>query len=411
MKASKPIETSDTLMQLHTLADTDVQHKTVLLRADLNVPMTHGKIEDDTRIARLVPTIEALIAKQAKVVVMSHFGRPKGEFNLDMSLAPLVDVLSEKLGGREVLFSVDCIGHNAEETIARLEPGGVALLENVRFHPGETSNDPAFAKALASLGDVFINDTFSCSHRSHASIIGIAQYLPSCAGLLLQQEIEQLEKYLLAPEAPLAAVVGGSKVSTKLELLDTLIHKVQHLSIGGAMANTFLLAQGIKIGTSRHEKDLVKTAKAILAEAEKSGCFIHLPKDVVVASQLAAQEPCDVVSIDAVPKDKMILDIGPETVSHWGTILSEAKTLIWNGPLGAFEFRPFDVGTCSLARYAGKLTHEGHLTSVAGGGDIVAALGNSGISHSFSYLSTAGGAFLEWLEGHELPGISVLRIT
>ena len=394
---------------LRTLNDLNVTHKTVLVRVDLNVPMKHGKVEDATRITRLVPTLKALINRQAKVVILSHFGRPDGEFVRDMSLAPLTNPLSEALDDMPIKFALDCLGETTKEAVTALQPGEVILLENVRFHKGEEKNDPEFAKELASLGDCFVNDTLSCSHRAHASIVGIAQYLPSAAGLLLEDEIKNLERVLEHPEPPLVAIVGGSKVSTKLELLDNLIQKVQLLVIGGAMANTFLKASGFNIGKSLYEEALVPTAKDILQQAKSSDCEIFLPRDAVVAKEFKAQAPCEILPVSQIPDDGMILDIGPDSIMELSYKLGGAKSLVWNGPLGAFEMQPFDVGTVSLARRVASLTKQGKLISVAGGGDVVAALKLGGMVDEFTYISTAGGAFLEWMEGKELPGLTALR--
>lgn len=397
------------MVSLRTLNDLDVTRKVVLVRVDLNVPMKHGKVEDATRITRLVPTLKELIKRQAKVVVMSHFGRPNGEFVRDMSLAPLTNPLSEALGDMPIKFALDCIGDATKAAIDAVQPGEVLLLENVRFHAGEEANDPAFAKALASLGECYVNDTLSCSHRAHASIVGIASHLPSAAGLLLQEEMENLERVLERPEPPLAAIVGGSKVSTKLDLLNNLIKKVQLLVIGGAMANTFLKAAGYSIGNSLYEEALVPTAHNILQKAHAVGCEIFLPRDVVVATEFRPQAPCRIVPVQNIPANGMVLDIGPDTIAELNHKLTEIRSLVWNGPLGAFEMQPFDVGTISLARRVASLTHQKRLVSVAGGGDIVAALKIGGLIGEFTYISTAGGAFLEWLEGKELPGLMVLR--
>lgn len=395
--------------RLRTLNQSDVAGKTVLVRVDLNVPMTHGKVDDTTRITRLVPTIEYLIEQQAKVVVLSHFGRPKGKFVLEMSLAPLADNLSEALGGREVKFAVDSIGSEAVQAVEALQPGEILLLENVRFHAGEEKNDPVYTQALAELGEFYVNDTFSCSHRAHASIVGLAEHLPSCAGYLLQDEIENLERILHNPAHPVMAIVGGSKVSTKLELLYALVEKVESLVIGGAMANTFLKAKGFQVGKSLYEHELVTGAIEIMTKAAQSGCEILLPQDVVVADSLKEKAECRVLDVASVPEDAMILDIGPATVVMLSQKLKEVKTLVWNGPMGAFEHKPFDIGTASLARSVAARTLSGELISIAGGGDIVSALGGAGLTESFTYISTAGGAFLEWLEGKDLPGISCLR--
>lgn len=396
-------------MPLRTLRDLDVAHKTVLLRVDLNVPIRHGKVEDASRIIRLIPTFEALLKRHAKIVVMSHFGRPNGVFDRELSLAPITNALSEALGGKPIQFALDCIGESAKNAVGKLQPGDILLLENLRFHKGEETNDPEFVEALAELGDCYINDTFSCSHRTHASIVGLAKRLPSAAGLLLQEEIENVERVLENPSRPLAAIVGGGKVSTKLEVLQNLINKVDILAIGGAMANTFLKAAGYNIGKSLYEEELVEIAKTILAKAQYSSCRIILPKDVVVTKKFAERAPCTILPVSQVPDDGMILDIGPDSVQEFSNQLDTVKSLVWNGPLGAFELSPFDIGTTSIARKVSALTQQGKITSVAGGGDVVAALTQAGLIDSFTYISTAGGAFLEWLEGKELPGIAVLQ--
>ena len=395
---------------LRRIEEYNVEGKTVLVRVDLNVPMQHGKVEDSTRITRLAPTLNYLIERKAKVVVLSHFDRPKGKYVREMSLAPLADYLSEALGGKYVQFGVDCIGHPAKEAVSNLKNGDIILMENLRFHEGEEKNNLVFTKALASLGDLYINDAFSCSHRAHASIIGLPTLLPSAAGCLLQDEIGNLEKHLTAPALPMAAIVGGSKVSTKLELLHSLITRVSLLVIGGAMANTFLSSMGLSIGRSLYEPELVAEAASIMKKAAKAGCEISLPQDVIVAESISEKVPCEVRSVNDIPESQMILDIGPKTVATLTNRLETVRTLVWNGPLGAFEHRPFDVGTSSIARQVAALTLSGKLTSVAGGGDIVSALGGAGLSHGFSYISTAGGAFLEWLEGKDLPGVAVLRV-
>jgi phosphoglycerate kinase len=393
-----------------TLDDVDVSSKIVLVRMDLNVPMVAGKVTDKTRIIRLLPTLKELIAKKARIVIMSHLGRPKGKFDPALSLAPLVDELAAALGGKvPVKFGVDSIGSSAREACGALKGGEILLIENLRFHAEEEANDPAFAKALASLGELYINDAFSCAHRAHASTEGIAHHLPSVAGRLMQEELETLEGLFFGSNKPLVAVVGGAKVSSKLALLENLCAKVNTLIIGGAMANTFLLAQGYNVGKSLVENDLVETAKRILANAQKSGCNIELPVDVVVAKEFKAQSATDIVSVKDIPKDGLILDVGPRTMAHFGACLEASKTLLWNGPLGAFETSPFDVGTVSLARHVALLTHEKKLKSVAGGGDTVSALSHAGLASAFSYLSTAGGAFLEWVEGKPLPGVMALQ--
>lgn len=400
------------MSNIKTLADFKgkLAGKVVLCRVDLNVPMIAGRIEDATRIKKIIPTIQELVKQKARVVVLSHFGRPDGQFVRDMSLAPLVDALSVALDGKEVKFSLDCIGEKAREAVKLLKDGDVLLLENLRFHAGEEANNPKFVEELASLGDIYINDTFSCSHRKHASIVGIAKKMPSAVGLLMQDEIENLEKIMTMPQHPMAAIVGGSKVSTKLKLLNTLVKKVDLLVIGGAMANTFLKAEGYKIGKSMHEANLVETAQEIMEKAKKHGCEIYLPSDVIVADKIESMGVCKVLPVGKIPDNLMVLDVGPESINKLGEKLKGFKSLVWNGPLGAFEFRPFDVATISLARTVASLTSNGDLVSVAGGGDIVAALNISGLTDSFTYISTAGGAFLDWLQGESLPGIEVLKM-
>ncbi|MBL0318837.1 MAG: phosphoglycerate kinase [Alphaproteobacteria bacterium] len=394
---------------LRTVDQLDVRGKRVLCRVDLNVPMKNSRIEDLTRVKKLIPTLEYLIHKKAKVIVLSHFGRPDGEFVRDCSLAPLADALSASLGGKTVNFAVDCIGPATEEAVAKLKDGEVLLLENLRFHKGETANSPAFVEKLARLGDLYVDDAFSCSHRKHASIVGLAKALPSAAGLLLQEEIENLEKILQKDSKPILAIVGGSKVSTKLELLENLMDKVDAIMVGGAMANTFLLAKGIKVEKSLVEKDLLATAQIILEKAKTKHCRFILPEDVIVAKELVHKATCRVVSAEKIPAGTMILDIGPKTVATISDVIAASKFVVWNGPLGAFEIQPFDVGTSAVARIVAQRTAEKQLVSVAGGGDIVSALSLAGLKDEFSYISTAGGAFLEWLEGKELPGVAVLR--
>ncbi|MCC7260088.1 MAG: phosphoglycerate kinase [Alphaproteobacteria bacterium] len=392
-----------------SLDDVDVAGKTVLVRVDLNVPMQQGRISDRERITRIVPTLEVLIKRRARVVVMSHFGRPEGHVVLGMSLAPLVDALSEALGGKDVRFGVDCVGPAAQSAVAALKPGEVLLLENLRFHAEEKANDPIFGKALASLGDIYVNDAFSCSHRAHASIVGIAKHLPAVAGRLMQEELEALGTILDQPKKPIAAIIGGAKVSTNLALLSALVERMDMMVVGGGMANTFLYAQGHSVGASLCEPSLKKTALEILKKAEKHGCEILLPEDVVAARTLAASAPCEVMPVGKLPKDMMILDIGPRTAMHISGKLESCATVVWNGPLGAFEFSPFDTGTISLARMVASLTYQGKMKSIAGGGDTVSSLKHAGLAQSFTYMSTAGGAFLEWLEGKTLPGIASLE--
>jgi phosphoglycerate kinase len=390
------------------LEDIDINGKTVLVRTDLNVPMQGGRVTDNTRIMRLLPTLNYLIKKRCRVVLLSHFDRPGGKFVPSMSLAPLVDAVSAALDGKEVAFGVDCIGPAARDAVAKLKPGGVVLLENLRFHAEEEKGDAHFARELASLGDIFVNDAFSCSHRAHASITGIAAYMPVVAGRLMAEELGVLSSIFTSAEKPLGAVIGGSKVSSKLELLENLTKTMDVLIIGGAMANTFLYAQGHPVGKSLHEKSMKVTALKILRNAEKNECRILLPVDVVVASSLEAQAHCTITDVDAIPEDGIAVDVGPDTIQLFGQALAECKTVIWNGPLGAFETSPFDASTVNLARIIAKHTGKKNLRSIAGGGDTVAALTHASLAHSFSYLSTAGGAFLEWLEGKTLPGVAAL---
>ncbi|MFQ5346935.1 MAG: phosphoglycerate kinase [Rhodothalassiaceae bacterium] len=392
--------------RLRRIADLgEIAGKTVLVRLDLNVPMQDGRISDDTRIRAHVPTIRALRERGAKLALLSHFGRPKGKRVPEMSLRPLLPAL-ETAFGEPVGLGADCIGEVARQAIAGAD--GLVLLENVRFHPGEEANDPAFARELAALGAAYVNDAFSAAHRAHASTEGVAHLLPAAAGEAMAREIDALERALGDPERPLTAIVGGAKISTKLAVLGHLAARVDHLIIGGGMANTFLLAQGHPIGTSLAEHDLVETAKEILARAAGAGCTVHLPGDVVVARALAPRVATRVVTVDAVRDAEMILDIGPKSIAALIAVLEGTRTLIWNGPLGAFEVPPFDRATVMLAEEAARLTRQGRLLSVAGGGDTVAALNAAGVVHDFSHVSTAGGAFLEWMEGKALPGVAVL---
>ena len=381
----------------------------VLVRGDLNVPMLGGVVTEATRIERLAPTILELADRGCKVAVMSHFDRPKGRFVPEMSLKPLVEPLKAALGGRNVVFIDDCIGDAAEAAIAALPEGGIALLENLRFHAGEEANDDVFINALALLGDAFVNDAFSAAHRAHASTEGIARVLPSAAGRSMQAELDALEVALGDPDRPVVAVVGGAKVSTKLDVLSNLVAKVDRLVIGGAMANTFLYALGTDVGASLCENDMADTARAVMASADEAGCEVVLPSDVVISEKFEAGAPHETVPIAAVRADTMILDVGEGTAQALADSLKDCKTVLWNGPLGAFEIRPFDRGTNIVAQAAAKLTAEGNLRSVAGGGDTVAALAATNALNDFSYVSTAGGAFLEWLEGKELPGVAALE--
>ena len=396
------------MQRFQTLDDLTVAGKRVLVRADLNVPMQDGKVTDATRIERLAPTIEELRKKGARVVVLSHFGRPKGKPDPTMSLQPLVGPLSKTLGGAKIAFGSDCVGKAAEDAVKGLRDGDVALLENLRFHGEEEKNDAGFARKLAALGDVYVNDAFSAAHRAHASTEAIARLLPSAAGRLMQAELEALSKALERPARPLAAVVGGAKVSTKLDLIGNLISKVDVLVIGGGMANTFLFAGGVDVGKSLCERDMADTARRISADAAAAGKRIVLPVDAVVAPALTAGASAKTVPIGRVPSDQMILDIGPQSISETVQTVGACKTVVWNGPMGAFEHPPFDKGTTALAQAVAKLTKDGKLLSVAGGGDTVAALAHAGVEEKFSYVSTAGGAFLEWLEGKELPGVAAL---
>jgi phosphoglycerate kinase len=382
----------------------DVRGKRALVRVDLNVPMQDGRVSDETRLTATLPTVTELADKGAIVLLLAHFGRPKGENRPDMSLA-LVTKPYEHVLGRPVQF----IGEYDEAAVATLAPGDVAILENLRFDPGEEANDPAFARRLAALGDLYVNDAFSAAHRAHASTEGLAHLLPAYAGRAMEAELKALEAALGNPERPVAAVVGGAKVSTKLDVLKHLVAKVDHLIIGGGMANTFLAARGVAIGKSLAERELTGTADEIFAAAERAGCTVHLPYDVVVAKEFAANpaslRTCNVHEVGA---DEMILDIGPAAVEALADVLKTCRTLVWNGPLGAFETPPFDAATVALARTAAALTETGSLVSVAGGGDTVAALNQAGVASDFTFVSTAGGAFLEWMEGKDLPGVKAL---
>ena len=390
-----------------TLDQIDARDRTVLVRLDLNVPMKDGRVTDVTRIERIVPTVRELRDQGARVVVLAHLGRPKGRRESSMSLGPVAPALGDALGSR-VGFAEDCIGEPAEKAVRALGSGEVVLLENLRFHAGEEKNDPAFADALAALGDVYVNDAFSCSHRAHASVVGLAERLPAYAGRLMQADLEALHKALEHPERPVAAIVGGSKISTKLDLLGNLIEKADVLVLGGGMANTFLLAGGTGIGRSLVEADMVDTAREIMAKAKEQGTEILLPGDARTAAEFKDGAPAGEVQIDAVPEDVMILDVGPTSERAIIDRLASCRTVVWNGPLGAFEIKPFDTGTNVVAREVARLTREAGLLSVAGGGDTLAALRGAGVLDEISYVSTAGGAFLEWLEGKELPGVAAL---
>jgi phosphoglycerate kinase len=394
-------------MQFRTIDTLDARGKRVLLRADLNVPVRDGRITDRTRIERLAPTIRELAEKGARVIVCSHFDRPKGKVVPEMSLAPMTEALSAALG-RPVAFAADCVGPVAEAAVAALADGEVLLLENTRFHAGEEKNDPAMAAALARLADAYVNDAFSAAHRAHASTEGVAHLLPAHAGRLMQAELDALDAALGNPARPVVAIVGGAKISTKLELLGNLTRKVNVLVIGGAMANTFLAAQGHALGKSLQEAEMHETARSILAEARAANCEILLPVDLVVAGAFAANAPHRTVTVDRVPEDMMALDVGPETVDMVESRLRQASTLVWNGPFGAFEIPPFDTATVAVAQSVAALTASSGLKSIAGGGDTVSALRHAGVMDRLTYVSSAGGAFLEWLEGKALPGVAVL---
>jgi phosphoglycerate kinase len=386
----------------------DLAGKRALVRVDFNVPMDGDQVSDDTRLRSALPTIRALSVRGARVVLLAHFDRPKGRRVPEMSLRPVVEPLS-KLLEQPVTWSDDCVGDRAEAAIAGMENGGVALLENLRYHAGEEANDPGFTAQLAALGDIYVNDAFSAAHRAHASTEGLARTLPSYAGLAMQAELEALEAALGKPRRPVMGIVGGSKVSTKLELLKNLVTKLDKLAIGGGMANTFLYAQGHDVGASMCEKDLAETAREIIRLAGKNNCKLFLPLDIVVAERLAAGVPARVRSLGALDEDEKILDAGPETTARLKRAIENSATLIWNGPLGVFEIPPFDKATVECARHAAKLATEGKLVAVAGGGDTVAALNHAGVAGEFSYVSNAGGAFLEWMEGRALPGVEALR--
>ena len=393
-----------------TLDQLPVEGKRVLLRADLNVPMADGKVTDPTRIEKVAPTIEALLKRgAAAVAILAHFGRPKKGPDTELSLQPLLSTVQASIGGRPVAFADDCIGAPAKSVIDGLPRGGVALLENLRFHKEEEANDPAFARELAALGDLFVNDAFSAAHRAHASTEGIARLLPSAAGLLMQAELEALSAALEKPQRPLAALVGGAKVSTKIELLQFLVRKADVLVVGGAMANTVLFAQGVDVGRSLCERDMKDTALRFLDTAKDAGCTVVLPDDAIVAREFKAGAPMRPAALGDIAADEMILDIGPRTAKRIAAELERCRTLVWNGPMGAFEIPPFDAGTVDVARAAARLTQAGTLMSVAGGGDTLSALAHAGVVEQFSYVSTAGGAFLEWLEGRTLPGVAALE--
>ncbi len=394
-------------MPWNTLDDMDLGGKVVLVRVDINVPMEAGRVTDMTRIDKIRPTVEDIIAKGGKPVLLAHFDRPKGKVVPEMSLSHVVDALAGSLG-RKVVFGEDCVGEVAATAIAKAGKDEVVLLENTRFHPGEEKNDPELAAQMAELGQVYVNDAFSAAHRAHASTEGLARLLPAAAGRLMEAELKALEAALGSPKRPVVAVVGGAKVSTKIELLANLVTKVDHLVIGGGMANTFLVAEGIEVGKSLAEREMAEMAREIRHRAQKAGCHIHLPVDVVVAREFKAGADSRTVSVRDCPPDAMILDAGPKTVAELEKVFAQAKTLIWNGPLGAFEIEPFNMATFAAAQVAARLTREGKLISVAGGGDTVSALNAAGAAEDFTFISTAGGAFLEWMEGKTLPGVAAL---
>jgi len=394
-------------MAWKTLDDMELDGKVVLVRVDINVPVENGRVTDATRIEKIVPTVKDILAKGGKPVLLAHYGRPKGKPVAEMSLKLTLPALEAALG-QKVTFAEDCIGGPARSAVSAMAAGDVLLLENTRFHAGEEANDPALAAALAALGQVYVNDAFSAAHRAHASTEGIARLLPACAGRLMEAELKALEAALGNPVRPVVAVVGGAKVSTKLDLLGNLVTRVDHLVIGGGMANTFLVAQGVEVGKSLAERDMAPTALEILEKARQAGCSIHLPVDVVVAREFKAHAASETVPVAECPADAMILDAGPQTVAAISEVFAACRTLIWNGPLGAFEIAPFDAATNAAAAKAAELTAAGSLVSVAGGGDTVAALNKAGAAEGFTYISTAGGAFLEWMEGKDLPGVAAL---
>lgn len=399
------------LEKLKPMERADVAGKRVLVRVDLNVPMSDGRVTDATRLERVVPTIKALSERGARVVVMSHLGRPKGEHRPDLTLAPVVEKLGTMLNGISVRFLPDCVGASVSEGVGGLAPGEVAVLENLRFYAGEEQNAPDFIASLSEVGDIYVNDAFSTAHRAHASTEGLAHRLPSFAGPLMMAEIEALRAALEKPERPVAAVIGGAKVSTKIPVLTNMTAKVDVMIIGGGMANTFLMAKGVNVGASLAEPGLLDDARQIMESAKENGCEIVLPLDAAVAEKFAAGAPHQIVDVHDVPADRMILDVGPRSVADLVARIGKCRTLLWNGPLGAFEIEPFGEGTFALAREAARLTKAGSLATIAGGGDTVAALNTAGVTKDFTYVSTAGGAFLEWLEGRDLPGVVALTLN
>jgi phosphoglycerate kinase len=408
MNKNKPAEEAVDYAKIKRLDKADLKGKRVLMRADLNVPMQDGAVADATRIVRVLPTIRMLLDKGATVVILSHWGRPKGQRTPETSLKPIAAKLSELLDGRRVHFFEDCVGEDVKRGLAALKPGEVALLENLRYHAGEEKNDAAFAAELAKLGDIYVNDAFSSSHRAHASVDAITRVLPSYAGLLMMAEISALERALEHPQRPVMAIVGGAKTSTKIKLLINLAARMDYLVVAGGMAGTMLYADGVEVGKSLHEPDAVPVVREIMAAAKESGCEIMLPVDAVVTREFKAGAESFIADINAIPKDGMIVDYGPKSVAALKERLTETKTVLWNGPLGAFEIEPFGEGTFAVAREAAKLTREGKLVTIAGGGDTVSALNAAGVTKDFTYVSTAGGAFLEWLEGRTLPAVAAL---
>ncbi|AQX22132.1 phosphoglycerate kinase [Bartonella sp. Raccoon60] len=404
----KDKEEEKTVMEFQTLDDVDVTGKRVLVRVDFNVPILNGKVCDATRIEGHKDTLVELQKRGAKVIILSHCGRPKGQVVPEFTVRSVVEVL-EKIINQSVLFASDCIGEVAQKAVNTVQEGQILLLENVRFYPGEEKNDPSFAQALAHNGDLYVNDAFSVSHRAHASVEGITHLLPSYAGRALQKELRALEKGLDRPMHPVVAVVGGAKVSSKLFVLNHLVEKVDYLVIGGGMANSFLAAQGVSVGQSLCEKTLMTTIKEIIEKAQKNHCTLLLPLDVIVGFHFAKETPHQCYALEDIPEEGMILDIGPRSIAHIQAAIDKAKTLVWNGPLGVFEMSPFDQGTVTVARYVAERSQQGQLVSIAGGGDTVFALNHAGVANDFTYLSTAGGAFLEWMEGKGLPGILALQ--
>lgn len=398
-------------MAFRTLDDLgDIKGKRALVRVDLNVPMADGRVTDETRMRALLPTVLELADKGAKVLLLAHFGRPKGAKHSEMSVSMVLDALQDVLG-REIMFVPEIAGDVVAQSVSILADGDIALLENTRFWPGEEKNDPDLARAVAANGDFYVNDAFSAAHRAHMSTEGLAHVLPAYAGRAMEAELRALQAALGASEHPVAAVVGGAKVSTKLDVLNNLVKQVDHLIIGGGMANTFLAARGVDIGKSLCEHDLADQANAIMDAADAAGCTVHLPYDVVTSVEFRANPPIRTVNVHEVAADEMILDVGPAAVEALADVLKNCRTLVWNGPLGAFEIEPFDAATVSLARTAAALTREGSLVSVAGGGDTVAALAHAGVTDDFTFVSTAGGAFLEWMEGKPLPGVDALNVA